>query len=53
MLACVVIETDQLQNKFQNEVISHVYCRKAQTQIFAMLPLQYGISEYSNFLIKT
>ena len=40
MLACVAMETDQLQNKYQAKVLSHAYCRKAHTKTFAMAPLQ-------------
>ena len=40
MLACVAMETDQLQNKYQGTVLSHVYCRKTYTQTFTMAPLQ-------------
>ena len=51
MLACVAMETDQLQNKYQAKVLSHVYLRK-HTQTFAMAPLQDASTNIAGKCLK-
>ena len=53
MLACVSMETGMLRNRYYVKVFSHVFCRKARSQSFAMLSLEVTFnSKYSWKMLK-